>query len=131
MPLLSEIDFGLVVLIWMTQLIVYPGFLYYSEKDLIQWHQRYTPSITLIVGPLMLAQVGLHIWAMMAVNSTLQIIQVVLIGVIWGLTFFKAVPFHGKIQEGEEVQKNAKALVKWNWPRTMIWTAVFALNFLG
>ena len=56
------IDFGLVVLIWMIQLIVYPSFLHYTTTNLIKWHRKYTPLIGYIVGPLMLLQLGISIY---------------------------------------------------------------------
>ena len=52
------VDFGLLVLILMVQVIVYPSFLHFSKTNLIKWHQSYTPKITTIVAPLMIAQVA-------------------------------------------------------------------------
>ncbi|MFQ3270452.1 MAG: hypothetical protein ACI9A1_000767, partial [Lentimonas sp.] len=56
------IDFGLVVLIWMVQLVVYPSFKYYPASDLLKWHRAYTASMAVVVLPLMLAQLILHGW---------------------------------------------------------------------
>ena len=52
------VDFGLLVLIWIIQLIIYPSFLFYRAKELITWHKMYTKAIALIVIPLMLGQLG-------------------------------------------------------------------------
>ena len=49
-------DVGLLVLIWMVQLIVYPSFLYYTHEQLVVWHTRYVKQISLIVIPLMFGQ---------------------------------------------------------------------------
>ena len=58
LPLLRHIvDFGLVVLIWLVQLIIYPSFSYTAKDELQTWHQRYVARITVVVGPLMLLQV--------------------------------------------------------------------------
>ena len=54
-------DFGLVILIWMVQLVVYPSFRYYKESDLMRWHERYTKAISIIVVPLMFGQLFLVI----------------------------------------------------------------------
>ncbi len=35
------LDFGLVVLIWMIQGIVYPSFLDYNTENLAVWHRKY------------------------------------------------------------------------------------------
>ncbi len=53
------LDFGLVVLIWIIQRIVYPGFLHYSTENLVVWHRQYTSRFSAIVIPLMLAQLGI------------------------------------------------------------------------
>ncbi|MFT6745260.1 MAG: hypothetical protein ACJAR8_001821, partial [Bacteroidia bacterium] len=58
------VDFGLVVLIWMVQLIVYPSFLFYKDTELITWHTKYTPRITKIVAPLMFAQLSLSVFGL-------------------------------------------------------------------
>ena len=55
-------DFGLLVLIWMVQLVVYPGFKYYQRERLLEWHARYTSRISYIVGPLMLGQLCRPRW---------------------------------------------------------------------
>jgi len=56
------VDFCLVVLIWLVQLIIYPSFRYMSPEQLAIWHPKYTTLITLVVGPLMLAQVAVVGW---------------------------------------------------------------------
>ena len=53
------VDFGLVVLIWIVQLIIYPSFLYYNSNTLSKWHKTYTGRITTIVAPLMIAQIAI------------------------------------------------------------------------
>lgn len=122
------IDFGLVILIWMTQLVVYPSFEYFGEERLMQWHERYTTAISIIVMPLMLGQVTMHGYALYADFSYLRLINIFLVGLTWVNTFLVAVPLHGKISAGEEVIASAKKLVRINWYRTVIWTLVFILN---
>ena len=55
------LDFGLCILIWMVQLVVYPSFLFFSFNNLFTWHKTYTKAIALIVIPLMLGQLGIVI----------------------------------------------------------------------
>ena len=52
------LDFGLMVLIWIVQLVIYPGLCYYKNEDLGKWHKIYTQRIGVIVGPLMIAQLA-------------------------------------------------------------------------
>ena len=121
----SIIDFGLVVLIWMTQLVVYPSFTYFSESDLFSWHSRYTTAISLIVMPLMLIQVGVHGWMLLHQFTWIGLVMAILIGMAWVNTFFFAVPLHNQIAAQEDVIGAAHSLVKVNWFRTVVWTLVF------
>ncbi len=124
------IDFGLVILIWMTQLVVYPGFTHFEEANLINWHQRYTTAISIIVMPLMLGQVAIHALGLFHEFNWLKLLVVFLIGLAWINTFFFAVPLHNKIGIGEEVLASARELVRINWFRTGIWSAVFLLSLV-
>jgi hypothetical protein len=50
------LDFGLVVLIWLVQLVIYPGFKFYSPSNLALWHKIYTGRIGVAVVPMMVWQ---------------------------------------------------------------------------
>ena len=126
----SLLDFGLVVLIWMTQLIVYPSFSYYSENQLINWHNRYTMAISVIVMPLMLGQVLFHGLDLINEFSVLKLIAAFLVGLVWLNTFFFAVPLHNQISAGKSVLEASGQLVSVNWYRAVLWTAVFLIGLL-
>ena len=96
----SEIDFGMMVLIWIVQLIIYPGFLHYRVAALRKWHSSYTRLITWIVLPLMLGQVVVHGLGLWYDAHAVRWFQLIFIVMSWALTFFRAVPLHNKIQEG-------------------------------
>ena len=122
------IDFGLVILIWMTQLVVYPSFTHFGKDELLGWHQKYTTAISVIVMPLMLGQVVLHGFFLYVDFDAIKLIAGVLIGLTWVNTFLFAVPLHNKISFGQEVIQSARALIKINWVRTFLWSAVFLLT---
>ncbi len=122
------IDFGLVVLIWIIQLIVYPSFLHYTTNNLIKWHSKYTPLIGFIVGPLMLAQLGISIYQLHNEITTYNVINVMLISVIWILTFLQFVPIHNNISRGKISKSLLVSLVLKNWSRTILWTLLFMYN---
>ncbi len=124
------IDFGLVILIWMTQLVVYPSFTYYAENNLINWHSRYTTAISIIVMPLMLLQVGIHGWYLFNNFSWTGLVAAIMIALIWVNTFFFAVPLHNQIASERNVLEAAASLVKVNWFRTVLWTFVFLLGLI-
>ena len=125
------VDLGLVVLIWMIQIVVYPSFLFSDRKDLVHWHGIYTGRISLIVLPLMLAQaavVGIQLSSGFRWDHVLSAMLV--IG-CWVSTFTLSVPLHQRISEGEMAPEVLSALVRTNWPRTAGWTLCFLMSVLG
>ena len=121
-------DFGIVVLIWMTQLIVYPSFTQFEPSDLQRWHTSYTMRISLIVMPLMLGQLGFHVYQLTQQAGLLQIITLILIVLAWANTFLYAVPLHNQIGAGVEIIKSAEKLVSVNAWRTGFWSVVFLID---
>ena len=121
-------DFGLLVLIWMVQLIVYPSFRYYISENLIVWHQTYTGRIALVVVPLMFGQLGIALYQVYLRFETLSIIKLALVAFVWVFTFAYFAPSHGKISNGETSQERLSRLVSWNWWRTLAWTLVTILS---
>jgi hypothetical protein len=122
------VDFGLVILIWLVQLIIYPGFRYYSPAELAIWHPKYSNLITLIVGPLMLAQVGLVGWETYTRPSWITLLSAGLVGLMWGATAFISVPLHNTIAAGNPSPTTLTRLVDTNWIRTIGWTVIFTLG---
>lgn len=121
-------DFGIVVLIWMTQLIVYPSFTQFDPSDLQRWHASYTMRISLIVMPLMFGQLGFHVYQLTQQIGLLQIIALILIVLAWANTFLYAVPLHNQIGAGVEVIESAEKLVSVNAWRTGFWSVVFLID---
>ena len=124
----TAIDFGLVVLIWLVQLIIYPSFQYYSPAELAIWHPKYANLITWIVGPLMLAQVGLLGWDLLNRFTGLTLLSAVLVGLMWVATAFLSVPLHNAIAAGDTAPDTLARLVSTNWVRTVGWTVVWGLG---
>jgi hypothetical protein len=122
------IDFGLVVLIWMTQLVVYPSFAYFPEASLLLWHPQYTSAITVIVMPLMLAQVTIHGLGIVRNFNWLRLTAIILISLAWVNTFLYAVPLHEQIASGINVQATVHSLIAVNWYRTLLWSLVFVIS---
>ena len=124
-------DFGLLVLIWIVQRIVYPGFLHYNAKNLISWHKVYTSRLSFIVMPLMLGQLGITIYQLIMKVELYTVLSINIIIVIWVYTFLQFVPIHAQISKGNASQKMLESLVKKNWIRTFLWTALFLYSMLN
>ena len=124
------IDFGLVVLIWIVQRIVYPGFLFYKPDDLIKWHSVYTSRFTFIVMPLMLGQLGISIYQLIIKIELYTVLSLMIIILIWLSTFLQFVPVHNEIHKGKFSHKKLDSLIKKNWIRTFLWTVLFLYSLL-
>ena len=122
------LDFGLCILIWMVQLIVYPSFAFYNNTQLLTWHKTYTKAIAFIVIPLMLGQLGIAIYQVFIVQNSYTLVSIVLVVFLWGITLLKFAPMHQQISEGNTQIQLLKTLVQTNWIRTIIWTLLFVLS---
>lgn len=123
-------DFGLMTMIWMVQLIIYPSFLYYEKKALRRWHDKYTFRISYIIVPLMFGQLGLSIFQLLETLSIYSIGSFILIMLIWGDTLIQFVPMHTKITVDNFEKEMLSRLIKRNWFRTFLWTALFLWSML-
>lgn len=123
-------DTATLVLIWAVQLAIYPGLTYYSHDKLRVWHRSYTKRITLIVLPLMFGQLAFSIRDTAVETSYLTILKLVMILIVWGLTFSIFVPLHNRIENSNENESPTitRRLVNKNWWRTLFWTLVFMLS---
>lgn len=123
------VDFGMLILIWLVQLIIYPSFQYSARESFIQWHEKYTGLITLVVLPLMLAQIGLAIWQFYNGDRSWETLTALgLIAFCWLVTFALSVPAHNQLQTiGNDIE-TVRWLVLTNWLRTIGWTAVSVLS---
>jgi len=121
-------DFGLVVLIWMVQLLIYPSFKHMSSESLLAWHDEYSKGISIIVVPLMLGQLLLSGLLLMREISTYRAFDVFLVVTVWVVTFGIFVPIHSAIANNRFSRQLLQGLVIKNWMRTIIWTGIFLLN---
>lgn len=123
-------DFGLLVLIWMVQLIIYPSFQFYSENDLLPWHEKYMVAISFVVIPLMLGQLITAIFQLIHDRNCFSIASMMLITLVWIATFTQFVPLHDAITSGKTTKPLLEELVFKNWIRTGLWTIIFSLTFI-
>lgn len=121
-------DFGLVILIWMVQLIIYPSFLYYKKEDLILWHKKYTLQIALVVIPLMLIQLLLILLNVYLELDIVSVISLIVVLFLWVFTFSFFAPLHFKISDARANQELLELLVKRNWVRTLLWSILFIFH---
>ncbi|WP_026775557.1 hypothetical protein [Polaribacter sp. Hel_I_88] len=121
-------DAGLVVLIWMVQLIVYPSFLYYQPKDLVSWHQKYTNRIAVVVVPLMVLQLVIASYDVFNLFDMLNTTRFLLVIFLWIFTFTSFAPLHFKITNNNFDEKLLNKLIQRNWLRTLLWSLLLGIG---
>lgn len=82
------LDFGMVILIWMTQLIVYPGFNFYQEKDLILWHEKYTFRVSFLVIPQMSGQLIIHGYGLLVDINLFMVLNFLMVLALWTINIW-------------------------------------------
>lgn len=122
------LDFGLMVLIWMVQLVVYPGLCHYKDEDLGRWHKIYTGRIGVIVGPLMIAQLVIAVIQISQQSNFYTWTSLSVIVLIWILTFLIFVPLHNAVTPEKSCGDITRSLVQKNWWRTILWTLLFLMS---
>ena len=116
------VSWGLLLLIWLVQIIIYPGFRHISSEVFLSYHRWYVIRISVIVIPLMLCEVVVTIaWLGSDNFSFLSLISIFLIAVIWLSTFALQVPMHKLLRSGKD-DVCIRRLVATNWIRTIAWS---------
>jgi hypothetical protein len=119
-------------LIWLIQLVHYPSFRKIDHEKFIEFQKFHSNTITFIVGPMMLIEVGTGLYIFLRQELTpLNIFNFMALFLIWLATAFLSVPTHNKLSQGYNI-KTINFLIKTNWLRTLLWTfrSLLILNAL-
>jgi len=124
------IDFGLMVLIWMVQLLIYPSFRHFASDGLGKWHKIYSGNMTVIVAPMMFTQVYLayHYWINLQDMYVINITYTILVALTWVTTFLFFIPIHATIDKTPTNQVLIKKLINYNWMRVLLWSTIVAID---
>ncbi|KQC33881.1 hypothetical protein AAU57_11485 [Nonlabens sp. YIK11] len=124
-------DVGLVVLIWMVQLVIYPSFCHFGKEGFDRWHHIYMRNITFIVLPLMLGQLILSGYLLYDSGfEFLHIVDFLLVGSMWLSTALFYKPQHEKLVAQKFDVPLCDQLTKTNWWRVVVWTIIVLLNII-
>lgn len=125
------ISWGLVVLIWIIQLVHYPSFHYIDSAKFIDFHHHHSRSITVIVMPLMLAELTISFFlAYRSGFDPLESLALAMVVGVWLSTFLIQIPLHDQLSVGNNSTIVGK-LVNTNWIRTLLWTGKAVLLTWG
>ena len=129
---------ALVGLIWVIQIVQYPGFASVGAAEFARFHAEHSARITVVVGPLMLAEVLAAAWLVAEAGDgearAWAWACVVPVALAWLSTAFVQVPLHGALSANDPGARAALVdrLVSTNWIRTAAWTCRgAALLWLG
>ncbi len=119
------IDFGLFILIWIVQLIIYPSFRFFGRKNLINWHHYYLPKFSMIVAPLMFIQLTIATFILFSVTEWKLFVYFILVISTWISTFLYFVPLHRNLTKQINMSESVRRLEKGNWWRALQWSLIF------
>ena len=115
---------GLVGLIWVVQLVQYPGFSRVGSPDFGPYHEHHCARITWVVAPLMAGELLTGLALLLERPPGLSLaslgLGLGLLALNWATTAFVFVPLHGRLRP---LSAELGRLVTWNWVRTACWTA--------
>ncbi len=123
------VDFGLALVVWVVQAIVYPSFRWSEAGTFPAWHATYTRAISWFVVPLMLGQAALAAAALVTSPTALSIVTMILVAAGFAITFGLAVPEHRRLASGKNLGA-IERLLRANRLRAIVWSVVFGLGFL-
>lgn len=118
------VDAGMLVLIWLVQTIIYPGFKRLESARFRDSHRAYARAMIWIVGPLMLAQLILSLLVCLSDPTPLNGSLLALVAATWVCTAALSVPLHRQLGTSGKDPAVIRRLIRTNWPRTMLWTLI-------
>lgn len=125
------LDFGMVVILWLVQLVIYPSFLSCDETRLVAWHRRYTSRVAWVIIPVMFTQLPVVAWLSWQYPHPANFCALLALLACWILTFAVSVPLHRSIDAGDTTVRTRERLILTNWPRTILWSVAFLIGLLN
>ena len=107
-------------LIWFVQVVHYPLLRRLPASEVAPYAQEHARRTGWVVGPVMLAELGLAL-ALAPRGGTLAWIGLALLGMAWASTASIQVPLHRRLALGHDPAATER-LVRTNWLRTAAWT---------
>ncbi|MCH2177771.1 MAG: hypothetical protein MK106_03115 [Mariniblastus sp.] len=111
-------------LIWFVQIVHYPLFSEVGKEGFIPYQEKHQWRTTWVVGPPMLIEAFTAVLLIRyppIPNTSLLLMGVGLVFLIWASTAFLQIPCHGELTRGYQA-KYQRRLVLTNWIRTVAWT---------
>lgn len=124
------INTALFAQVWLIQVVVFPGFLYYSEENWKVWQRNLAMRMTLVMVPLILAQMITYTISLVAGITTSDILSVVLILVGLAVTIYIGFSWYERCQAAEDTKELRKSVQKIIWIRTLAWSMILIISLI-
>jgi hypothetical protein len=121
-------DFGIVIVVWLAQVIMYPSLAHIERDAFVSWHRKYSSRIAFFVIPLLCGQAIIVGILVCYDASFLSVLSAALISFCWVSTFGLSVPCHAKLQRSGKDISVIRRLVWTNLIRTILWSLVFLIG---
>jgi len=115
-------------IIWQVQLLTYPQFLKITAADFVAYHRSHTKRMGWVVGPPMLAELGLALLTAWLLPSAHSYGALALVIAVWLTTALVQIPLHNRLARGYD-DSAIRKLITTNWLRTFLWSARTVLLF--
>ncbi len=115
-------------IIWLVQVLVYPAFQFVRADDFKSFHDHHMKKISIVVGPLMLIELGASfLWFLENKNELQPQVSFFSVVLLWILTALVASPLHSQLQKKGYDKAVVSQLIATNWTRTLLWTLRFGI----
>ncbi len=117
-------------LIWLIQLVHYPGLAFVDSKRFLEFHSFHSKKITFIVLPIMTVELVTAFLLSLSWNQ-IFIWNFISVITLWVLTGLVSVPIHNSLTAAMDLKKIHRLVIT-NWFRTAVWTvrSIAILYFL-
>ena len=120
------VDVAMAAVSWLILLCTYPDFARWRAEGFAEAHEAYTRRVGWVVGPLLLAQLGGHIWLTIVAGGGFGLGLVL---VCWTLTAAWSVPCHRRLQQEGLTSPALGELVRSHAWRTVVWSVLAGVSF--
>jgi len=126
----TVVDWAMVVIVWLVQLVIYPGFRRISKERFASWHGRYLKIAGYVIAPLMIVQLAFAIEDFVSTGEWMsrESLYASLVLLTWIVTFRIFVPIHGSLQDRGPDGRIVGQLVTANWIRTFLWSVILFVS---
>lgn len=117
----SIANYGMLGVIWLIQLSIYPGFGFIMPQRFRSFHAHHSLTLSTVLVPLMLIELVLAA-SLLVIGVPYGIgwqwLLFLLVLAVWLMSFFVQLPLHQKLSDGYDYEVISQ-LIRWNWVRTI------------